>query len=418
MSFEPTFQKGRQHPFLRFQNRCGAALDRWNIHLSVTNLDEDDLYRTAMRSTGLTNFGAEFFREPFHQMLEAAKAEGHLTWNGRRSTRMALVGGLRIRLRTQESIVRFPEILEQPVRRPLIVVGAPRTGTTLMNHLLALDPAARPLMMWEGFGPTPWRYRRDGRGDPRRAISKITVPLAKHFYPELGIVHDFGPDTPDECQWLFWPTFVWPACIVLPSYRAWLLRQPESLYDQVYGEYRRALQMLHWQRPATGHWVLKSPLHAWAIPALMRALPEACVVQTHRNLREVIPSFCSLGSVLTTIYTDAVEPKKVGPFAMQFTRDSVERILRSRDEIDPARLCDVNFAALVKDPVGTVRAIYDKSGHVFTPEHEERIRRFLVEKPASSRPKHIYSMEQFGLDGDTIDREFADYHRRFGLERG
>jgi hypothetical protein len=350
-------------------------------------------------------------------MLEAAKAEGHLTWNGRRSARLALTSGLKIRLKTLETIRRFPEILAEPVRRPIIVVGAPRTGTTLMNHLLALDPEARPLMMWEGMAPTPWKYRRDGRGDPRPKIANYTIPLSKRIVPELAIVHDFGPDVPDECQWLFWPTFVWPACIVLPSYRAWLLAQPESLYDRVYAEYRRALQMLHWQRPATGHWVLKSPLHAWAIPSLLRSVPEARVVQTHRHLREVIPSFCSLGSVLCTIYTDAIEPQKVGPHAMTYTHDAVDRIMKSRDEIDPARHCDVNFAQLVKDPIGTVRTIYDKFGHTVTPEYEERIRRFLAEKPAASRPKHVYSMEQFGLDGEAIDREFETYHRRFGLEK-
>lgn len=416
MTEKPTFEKGRQHAFFRIQNKVGAVLDRWNIHLPLTNLDEDNLFRTARRSTGLEDFGPDFFREPFHVMLEAAKSEGHLSWNGRRAARQVLMGGLKLRLWTQEAIRRNPDILDQPVRKPLIVVGAPRTGTTLMNHLLALDPDARPLLMWEALTPTPWRYRRNARLDPRRALCAQFIRLSKRLVPELAIAHDFGHDIPDECQWLFWPTFIWPPAMVLPSYRTWLRQQPESLYDQLYAEYRRTLQMLHWQRPAEGHWVLKSPLHAWALPALMKAVPEANVVQTHRNLREVIPSFCSLGAILASMYTEAIEAEKVGPVAMEFARDTIERIVKSREQIDPSRLCDVNFKHLVADPVGTVRGIYDKLGYTFTPEFEARIRRFLAEKPASSRPRHVYSMEQFRLDPAAIANDFAAYHRQFGLE--
>jgi hypothetical protein len=415
MAVEPTFQKGKQHGFFRVQNRIGAQLDRLNIRFPITNIDEAYLYRKAMEATGLTDFGDPFFREPLHVMLEAARTEGHLTWSGRRSARVAALGGLKYRLWAQESVRRNPDILDQPVRRPLIVVGAPRTGTTLMNHLLALDPAARPLLMWEAFQPTPWRYRRDGRGDPRPLACRMSVPLAKKFVPELAVVHDFGWNVPDECQWLFWPTFVWPPAMVMPSYRAWLKQQPDALYEKVYGEYRRAIQMLHWQRPAESHWVLKSPLHAWALPSLMKAVPEANVVQTHRNLRDVIPSFCSLGSVLATIYTDAVEPKRVGPLAMELARDAVDRVMAYHDHIDASRLFNVNYATLVKDPVGHVQAIYGKFGYTFTPEYADRIQRFLAEKSAN-RPRHVYSMEQFGLDAGAIDREFAAYHQRFGLD--
>jgi len=415
MNAEPTFQKGRQHAFFRVQNRIGARLDAWNIQIPITNLDEERLFQVAKSSTGLSDFGDDFFREPLHVMLEAAKTEGHLTWSGRRSAHMAIKAGLKFRLWTKEAVRRNPDILEQPVRRPLIVVGAPRTGTTLMNHLLSLDPAARPLLMWEAFASTPWRYRRDGKGDPRRMLCKMSVHVSKKFVPELAVVHDFGCDIPDECQWLFWPTFVWPACIVMPSYRAWLVKQPDALYEKVYGEYRRALQMLHWQRPAHGHWVLKSPLHAWALPSLMKMVPEACVVQTHRHLREVIPSFCSLGSVLATLYTDDIEPKKVGPAAMEFARITVDRVVQSRAKIDPSRLFDMNYAKLVADPIGNVRAIYEKFGYEFTAEFEERLRRFIAEK-STGRPKHVYSMEQFNLDGAEIDREFAAYHQQFGLE--
>jgi len=393
----------------------GPFLDRCRMRLPMTELDEARLYRGAERTTWLKDYGDDFFREPFHVLLNAARTEGRLNWNGRRVVHAVMMMGLRTRLWTVESIRRNPEILEQPIRDPLIVVGAPRTATTLMNQLLSLDPLARPVYMWESFSPTPWLYRRKARGDPRPLMTSAFIRLAKRFVPELGIVHDFDPNLPDECQYLFWPTFVWPVGMILPSYRAWMKSQPETVYDRMYGEYRRALQMLHWQRPATGHWVLKSPLHAWALPSLLKMLPEACVIQTHRHLRQVLPSACSLASVLLSLYTDDIDPRKMGPVAVDLARDVVDRVMANREHIDPARHCDVAYTAFVADPVATIRGIYQRFDRPFTPVFEERIRGYLARQGAGKRPKHVYSLEQFGLDGDVIDREFAPYHQHYGL---
>ena len=100
---------------------------------------------------------------------------------------------------------------------------------------------------------------------------------------------------------------------------------------------------------------------------------------------------------------------------MKLARIAVDRILDYHPKLDTSRACDVNYEKLVADPVGNVRAIYDKFGYEFTPEFEERLRRFMAEKSAN-RPKHFYSMEQFNLDGAEIAREFAAYHQQFGLE--
>jgi hypothetical protein len=175
--------------------------------------------------------------------------------------------------------------------------------------------------------------------------------------------------------------------------------------------------MLHWQRPAKGHWVLKSPLHSWALPALMKAVPEASIIHTHRNLREVIPSFCSLGAALMRPYTDSVEAKRMGPVAMEIARQAVDRFSQARSAVDERRICDVRFSDLVRDPIGSVKTVYAKLDYEFTPEFERNLARFSKENPSSNRPKHVYTLDQFNLDGDAIAAAFADYHGKYGLEK-
>ena len=415
MSEAPTFQKDQQHWFVRFSNRFGAYLLRDGRIPRRVSLKESVLFETAIRQTGYSDFGSESFREPLHVLLEGAQKEGNLNWSGRVSLRGTVMLGLRTRLNTEEAIKRFPEILDQPVRKPLIVVGNPRTGTTFLNHLLCLDPAARPLYLWEAMDPTPWKMQRNPKSDPRPTLLRFGTHLMKKFYPQYAIAHDYGYNVPDECQKLFWPTFFCFQTIAFPSYRDWLKGQPASRFEWVYTEYRRAIQMLHWQRPATGHWVLKSPEHAWSLQSLMNAVPEASIVQTHRNMKEVVPSVCSLGAIIATMFSDEVEEKKVGPYMMDFLHEVTDRIVTSHDKVDQNRLCDVPYRNLAADPAGTVRMIYEKFGYEFTPEHEQKIKEFVADKEPSRRPKHVYSMEQFGLDGASIDKTFAAYHEKFGL---
>jgi hypothetical protein len=42
-----------------------------------------------------------------------------------------------------------PEVCEQQIRQPIIILGFPRTGTTLLYNLIALDPATRAPRTWE-----------------------------------------------------------------------------------------------------------------------------------------------------------------------------------------------------------------------------------------------------------------------------
>jgi hypothetical protein len=313
----------------------------------------------------------------------------------------------------QREIKEHPEILEQPVKRPLIIVGAPRTGTTLVNHLLSQDPVSRPLLTWEAVCSPPmlgpWKR------DLRLPLTAHGVRMTKRFVPDLARMHPFEANIPDECHWLLWPAFVWPPAMIVPSMREWFIEQPESTYDNAYLIYRQALQMLHYQRPAEGHWVLKSPLHVWALGSLMRVVPEASIVHTHRTLTEVMPSYCSLAAVMANIFSDAVEPESMGPVAMELTRIAIDRFEKARSENDPARICDVRYTDLVADPIAAVRSIYDALDYSFTPEFEQRLNEYLEKGRRTKRAKHVYSAEQFGLDEQAISEAFADYHDRYGL---
>ena len=62
-------------------------------------------------------------------------------------------------LRLQDAWDRTPQILAEPVEAPMFVVGPPRSGTTILLELLALDPQFRSPLAWEALAPAAARHR-------------------------------------------------------------------------------------------------------------------------------------------------------------------------------------------------------------------------------------------------------------------
>jgi hypothetical protein len=113
---------------------------------------------------------------------------------------------------------------------------------------------------------------------------------------------------------------------------------------------------------------------------------------------------------------EQVDPQEV---ARQWSAKMARALHRCLDVRDrhPDRFLDVWFLDAVRDPVGQARRIYEVAGLPFTPEAEHAMRAFLTTNPREGRPPHQYTLEEFGLTEAGIARDFADYRRRFILDR-
>ena len=106
--------------------------------LSVAGLEAE-----ARAATGLTDFGPDTgWREGLVRLVNAVEAMNPPD-QLRHIAQHNILGQLSTRLRFVEDDRKYPEIARQDVGAPLIVVGLPRTGTTISYDLLCLDPEAR-----------------------------------------------------------------------------------------------------------------------------------------------------------------------------------------------------------------------------------------------------------------------------------
>lgn len=78
-----------------------------------------------------------------------------------------------------------------------------------------------------------------------------------------------------------------------------------------------------------------------------------------------------------------------------------------------ARIFDVSYSRLVADPEAMIKEIYEHFGYEFTPEYQIKLRQYLESHPKGVHGKVNYSLEEFGLNKETIDNEFEDYIRQY-----
>ena len=400
---------------IRAANTTGRGLRRLGIE--AVSLDERSLLAAARRETGLEDFGGDEFHEPLKLVLEGLETEARLTLLGRLVARRDLLGLLTNRLRLAEDRKRHPGIAEQRIARPFVIIGLPRTGSTLLHHLISQDPASRAPLAWEVMTPSPPPEAALYDTDPRIAEAERKLRWLDWLAPDFKAIHPLGARLAIECIAILSHTFLasrFHTTYRTPSYQAWLKKQDVR---SAYAYHRQFLQHLQWRTPAD-RWVLKAPAHLYALDALLAIYPDALIVQTHRDPRVVLGSVASLTLSLQSAFAGPLDLEEIGREVVQSWSEALERGMHVRHS-DPAgarRFVDVRYQQLLADPIGTVRRIYTHFDLPLSAEAEHRMRSHLGDNPQHKHGRHAYDLKAFGLDGPSLDRQFRSYREFFAVE--
>lgn len=380
----------------------------------LLSLEPEDLVASARRATGLDDFGDDGWQEALEVVARDA-ARRPITHLARAFIRETYGKGLRQRLALQDHLRRHPEIADVRVERPLFVLGFPRTGTTVLQNLLALDPSRRGLRFWELITPLPLRDG-DPRDEARRiALARNVLRAARIMAPEQALIHDVRADTFEECWYLFCNTFRVLNWDIqgMEDYGEWLM---EADLVPAYEEYRTWLQVLLHQRPAD-QLLLKCPEHLWFVDALLEVFPDACIVWTHRDPAASVGSYASLMSLTHRTLFGQFEPTEMGPFIQRRLKVGVERAMAARDRWGrEENFHDVAFEDVVRDPAGVVAGIAEHFDLPMHPGTADAVAAWQA-SPArqDKRGRHRYRPEAFGIDPGEVARDFAPYVERFGI---
>jgi hypothetical protein len=397
---------------IRSLNWAGRRLRGWGAQ--VAHLDEAKMVQAAERKAGWTDWGDQRFRTPLRLLVQSYNEDPGLSVLGRFIARNTLIKRLVNRLRIRRDVVGRPAILEEALPRPLFIVGLPRTGTTLLLNLLAQDPAARPLLFWETMAPSPPHDPATWDQDPRIGEAERLIERLDRLLPELRTIHPLHARGPAECLGLLLNSFLTPFIGGRATrYREWLRGAPPGEIEAAYREYRQQLQVLHYRRRG-GHLVLKCPSHLFGLDALLKVFPDACVVQTHRDVATAVASLCSMSAVMNRLSYEEIDLAEVGRHTVGIVELLLERCLEARRRAGDDRFLDLAYADLVRDPVAAVRRIYERFGYTYSDALEQRLRTYLSAQPEQGL--HRYRPEDFALDPAELQRRLAPYCQRFAMQ--
>jgi len=399
---------------IRAINGIGGGLRR--LGLPLLELDQEQLLSAAQKATGYRDFGGDDFQVGMRHLLDSLDGEAELNIIGRLTARATLKNALENRLQLQAHRCEHPEVAEQEIRRPIFILGLPRTGTTILFNLLAEDPNNRAPLTWEVEKPCPPPEASSYTSDPRIAAMQKQLGRLSQMAPTLYAIHEFGAELPQECVAITGHEFrsvQFHIMFNVPAYQGWLDRQS---YLPPLHFHRRFLQHLQ-SRHALERWVLKTPGHLDAIEELLEVYPDACIVHTHRDPIEVMPSLASLSYALRAMGSDVVDPHLVGRQQSELwgrhLRSAVEA--RGRLQARNDQFLDVHFEDIARDPVEVIGKIYRHFEIPFEDEARQRMNAFVAANPRGKHGTHRYCLDDFGLDREKERVRFADYCERFAI---
>jgi hypothetical protein len=383
----------------------GSQLDKLGIPLA--QMDIKTLCQVAECDTGFNDFGDSYYREGLEILLHSIEKDANLHFFGKFGTRLIILNYMTQRLLFIEAQKQTPYVFRTNLNAPFIITGIPRSGTTFLHRMIAIDPNNSGVPFWRLFRPFPTPNKRDLRESTARWELKFRRPI----FPEMDSKHYIREDQEEECVWMLGLTFhsiVFWVIAPVSSYAEWLFTQDRAKYYQEYSLLLKAQQQVV---PAQ-NLVLKAPDHTPNLNTLLSVIPNAKIIQLHRDPTTCLTSLNSLFYSIHRSVTNDNNPKRLAEVNKKLFTYYLETNRNIRDDmaVNNNSLLDIQYSQLVADPIRTVRKIYTHFDMPWSNEYEDPLKIFVNQHPKDRHGKHHYTPEQFGQSSQELSDFFAPYY--------
>ena len=376
----------------------------------------DQAHETVTAATGLTDFGPADYLAGLTALLQSMDYDPRFSETGRRAAWGMVVDVLRGRAHAYQSMKDNPGYAGQKLSSPVVITGVPRTGTTALHRLMAVDPRFQGLQTWLLDSPMP-RPPIDSWGEYPQFRKSAEILAAQYSVsPESKAMHFRAAEEVHECCMVLRQSFVsnlWSCGWSAASYDAWWQCQSE---EAAYTHFRACVQLIGMNDPGK-RWLLKNPGHIDNLDLLFAIFPDAKVIQTHRDPAKAVPSLVSLLIRMHPI----MEEGRVDQRGQIMLRREVAKwsaAVRRCDAVraqHPGQVLDVVHADFHARPMEVLETIYAFIGMDIPDDTRAALARRIEEKPELQHGAHRYDIADFGMTNEQAREPFGDYVERFDL---
>lgn len=376
----------------------------------------DQLHELVTAETGLDDFGPADYLPGLKVLLQSMDYDPHFTETGRRAAWGMVFDVLRGRAHAIASMKANPGFAARAVLSPVVITGVPRTGTTALHRLMAVDQRFQGLQTWllDSPMPRPPQETWSDCSEFRKTVERLDAQYAA--VPDARAAHFRAAEEVHECCMVLRQSFVsnlWSCGWSAATYDAWWQCQSE---EAAYRHFHRCVQLIGMNDPDK-RWLLKNPGHIEHLDMLFAIFPDAKVIQTHRDPARAVPSLVSLLMNLNGIMeNDRPQQRAENLLAREVAKwaNAVRKceLVRKRH---PGRVLDVLHADFHARPMAVIERIYAFIGMDIPEQTRAALARRIEEKPELSRGVHRYSVTDYGMTEEEAREPFGDYVERFDL---
>ena len=209
--------------------------------------------------------------------------------------------------------VKSPDPTKSSIEKqtPIVIVGLPRTGSTMISRLLSADRNSRSPLYWEfchdsedASPAMPGHVESDPRSAPVDAgFSRLSI-FSPNGLAEFFKFHKVGANEHEEITGFSRRYFydMETALLSPAGQKARLEWQNSPEIDRSFlSTHLRVWLRLQRAASEDEFWVLKSPAYTAWLPELAKAFPNARFVFTSRDPKSVVPSLCGLNEIALSL---------------------------------------------------------------------------------------------------------------------
>jgi len=398
-------------PILNGINKIGRALKI--VGINPFTLNADRIISKAIKKSNFKEKLPKQLETGIRKLIDAINTEGNPNTFGSLAIKTLFERTLYQRLKIEQALTANPKIEKEPINQPIFIIGMPRTGTTILHALMHEDVAHRSPLAWECLLPFPASTPENFNHN--KSINTVTKEFNQLFklVPDFKKKHYMEPNSPQECigiNALDFNSFQISAQLYLPNYMDWFFNEADRSSTMHF--HKRFLQHQQSGGVTAKRWLLKSPVHLMRLPEIFEVYPDARIIMTHRHPSKVVASAASLISSVRSLYSNNEDHIKSGQEQATTWSKYFDRFLEDRKKLNKEnQIIDLQFEDFVKDQLGTVKEIYKKFNWELTIKSEDKMKHFLAQNPKDKHGVHNYTLEDFGLTQDQINKQYHNYNQ-------
>jgi hypothetical protein len=323
----------------------------------------------------------------------------------------------------------FPGFKRQTVREPVFIVAPPRSGTTLTQKLMSLDEerfvynalyqTIFPAVFFQRcFDAFVWLDRKLGC-----PLGRTVQWAEKKWFGGWDDMHRMRFNQPEEDDGFFVYTFVTEAIFLLFLHVDELWEAgfqdalPPAKRRKVMAFYRDCLQRRLYASGPGKTMLSKATQSSGAVESLLEAFPDAKFITIIRHPYQSVASHVSVFWPVWQAHSPDL--KKDGPESKAYARLAVrwfQHLFEFRRKVDPRQYYCIDYRDLTRDPKAALEQLYAHFGWTMSETFREKLAR-ATQRQREFKSKHEYTLEEFGLSQDWIQKELGNVLEHYALPR-